>query len=66
MTCNVSFVASSSHARLPPQSELFLKQYFSVREAINSGERTPREFIDLLGTADAFKNGSTPRALWDI
>ena len=33
----------------------FLEQYFSVREAINSGERTPREFIDLLGTADAFK-----------
>ena len=33
----------------------FLKQSFSVREVINSGERTPREFIDLLGTADAFK-----------
>jgi hypothetical protein len=44
----------------------FLEQYFSVREAINSGERTPREFIDLLGTADAFKNNSTPRAPWDI
>ncbi len=27
----------------------------SVREVINSGERTPREFIDLLGSADAFK-----------
>ena len=42
----------------------FLKQYFSVREAINSGERTPREFIDLLGTADAFKKWlNAPRAL---
>jgi hypothetical protein len=57
MTCNVSFVASSSHARLRQKvSEApFLEQYFSVCEAINSGERTPREFIDLLGTADAFK-----------
>jgi hypothetical protein len=27
----------------------------SVREAINSGERTPREFVELLGSADAFK-----------
>jgi hypothetical protein len=27
----------------------------SVREAINSGERTPRQFIELLGSADAFK-----------
>jgi hypothetical protein len=44
----------------------FLEQYFSVREAINSGERTPREFIDLLGTADASRNGSTPKILTRI
>ena len=57
MTCNVSFLASSSHLGLRHKvSEApLLEQYFSVREAINSGERTQREFIDLLGTADAFK-----------
>jgi hypothetical protein len=44
----------------------FLKQSFSVREVINSGERTPREFIDLLGTADASRNGSTPKILTRI
>jgi hypothetical protein len=27
----------------------------SVREVINSGERTPREFIELLGSANSFK-----------
>lgn len=28
----------------------------SVREVINSGARTPREFMNLLGSADTFKN----------